>query len=99
MDQGITFEKAETVALQFLAFILSDPERRKAFLDKTGLDEITLLKRLKDTDHLAGMLDYMSADEALLGDFCIQTNISHASAIQAWKKLAKPDSGLQRNLC
>ena len=53
MDRGIPFEEAETVALQFLAFILSDPERRKAFLDKTGLDEITLRERLKDTDHLA----------------------------------------------
>ena len=99
MDRGTTFEEAETVALQFLAFILSDPERRKAFLDKTGLDEITLRERLKDTDHLAGMLDYLSADEALLGDFCLQTDISPASAMQAWKKLAKPDSDLQRNLC
>ena len=99
MDQGITFEKAETVALQFLAFILSDPERRKAFLDKTGLDESVLRKRLKDTDHLAGILDYLSADEDLLGDFCTQIDISPASAMQAWEKLAKSNSDLQRNPC
>ena len=99
MDRGTTFEEAEPIALQFLAFILSDPERRKAFLDKTGLDEMTLRERLKDTDHLAGMLGYLSADEALLGDFCLQTDISPASAMQAWKKLAKPESDLQRNLC
>ena len=99
MDRGTTFEEAETIALQFLAFILSDPKRRKAFLDKTGLDEAVLRKRLKDTDHLAGILDYLSADEALLGDFCTQIDISPTSAMQAWKKLAKPESDLQRNLC
>ena len=99
MDRGITFEEAETVALQFLAFILSDPERRKAFLDKTGLDESVLRKRLKDTDHLAGILDYLSADEDLLGDFCTQIDISPTSAMQAWKKLSNPDPNLQRNLC
>ncbi|MBT05916.1 MAG: hypothetical protein CMM32_03245 [Rhodospirillaceae bacterium] len=99
MDRGTTFEEAETIALQFLAFILSDPERRKAFLDKTGLDEFVLRKRLKDTDHLAGILDYLSADEDLLGDFCTQIDISPTSAMQAWKKLSNPDSNLQRNLC
>ena len=99
MDRGTTFEEAETIALQFLAFFHSDPERRKAFLDKTGLDEPVLRKRLKDTDHLAGILDYLSADEDLLGDFCTQIDISPTSAIQAWKKLSNPDSNLQRNLC
>lgn len=90
----MTYEEAETIALRSLAYILGNQESRKTFLDKTGLAEIALRERLKDIDHLAGILDYLSADEDLLSDFCTHSGISPTSAMQAWRKLAKPDSDL-----
>ena len=88
----MTYEEAETIALQSLTYILSNRESRTTFLDKTGLDEIILRERLKDIDHLAGVLDYLSADEQLLSDFCTKSDVSPISAMQAWRKLANPNS-------
>ena len=95
----MTYDEAEIIALKTLSYILSNQELRNTFIDKTGLDEITLRERLKDSEHLAGIMDYLSADEALLGDFCAHSDISPMDAMKAWEKLAKPDSDLQRNLC
>ena len=65
----MTPEDAETVALQALVYLLQDHKVRNMFLDKTGLDEAALREGVKDTDHLAGILDYILSDENLFTNF------------------------------
>ena len=62
-------EAAETLAIQGLGFIAADEDRLLAFigLTGTGLDEIRA--RAGDSAFLAGVLDYLLADEPLLLEF------------------------------
>ena len=86
----MTPEDAETVALQALVYVLQDHKVRNIFLDKTGLDEAALREGVKDTDHLAGILDYILSDENLFTTFCKQFHLSPDHAVKAWKALSRP---------
>jgi hypothetical protein len=86
----MTPENAEIIALQALVHILDDYTTQKLFLDRTGLDETTLRTRVKDRDHLVGILDYMLTDESLLTTFCNKCKVSPENAVKAWKTLSKP---------
>ena len=86
----MTPEYAETIALQALVHVLQDHKIRNIFLDKTGLDEGALREGVKDTEHLAGILDYILSDENLLTNFCKQFNLSPEHAVKAWRALSRP---------
>ena len=90
----MTPEDAETIALQALAHVLQDHKIRNIFLDKTGLDESALREGIKNTDHLAGILDYILSDENLFTNFCKQFDLSPDHAVEAWKALSRPTAEL-----
>jgi hypothetical protein len=65
-----TRETAETLALQALGWLAADDGRLARFLNLTGIDPQHLRQRLSDPATLAGILDFLLADEPMLLDFC-----------------------------
>ena len=57
---------AENLAIQALGFMAGDPERLGAFLAATGIGPEMIRKAAAEPAFLAGVLDYVCADEALL---------------------------------
>ena len=62
-------ERAETLALQALAFIAGDEERFQRFLVSTGTTPDDVRRRAAEPDFLSGVFDHMLSDEALLVSF------------------------------
>ena|ERR1700742_2574762 len=57
---------AETLAIQALGLMASDPERLGSFLAATGIGPEMIRKAAADPSFLAGVLDHVCADETLL---------------------------------
>jgi hypothetical protein len=57
---------AENLAIQTLGFMASDPERLGAFLAATGIGPEMIRKAAAEPAFLAGVLDHVCGDEALL---------------------------------
>jgi hypothetical protein len=57
---------AETLAVHALGFMASDPARLGAFLAATGIGPEMIRKAAADPSFLAGVLDHICGDEALL---------------------------------
>lgn len=62
-------EAAEALALTAVRFLASEPDRLQRFLDLTGLRPDRLAAELTDQGFLAGVLDHLLGDEALLTVF------------------------------
>ena len=62
----ITRKIAESLAIQALGFMASDPERLGAFLAATGIGPEAIRTAAAEPAFLAGVLDYVAADESLL---------------------------------
>jgi hypothetical protein len=66
----MTPDRAETIALQALAFLAGDEEALARFVRLTGLGPAELRAAAADPEALAGVLDHVLQDEALLLAFC-----------------------------
>jgi uncharacterized protein DUF3572 len=62
----ITHEIAEKLAVSALSYLAGEPERLGAFLAATGIGPEMIRKAAADPAFLAGVLDYVAADEPLL---------------------------------
>lgn len=62
---SIDREAAETLAIQALAFIAADGGRLGRFLAMTGLDPARIRASAQEPQFLAGILDYLAADDRL----------------------------------
>jgi hypothetical protein len=62
-------EEAETLAVQALVYIAADEGRLERFLAVTGVDPGSLRSEAGRPGFLAGVLDYVCTDEALLVGF------------------------------
>jgi hypothetical protein len=60
---------AEALAVQVLTFIAADPERLGRFLAITGIGPTEIRAAARTPGFLAGVLDYVAGDEALLVAF------------------------------
>src|SRR5438445_10911201 len=67
-------EAAEMLAIEALGFIAGEPESLSRFLALSGIGPATLRHAAADPAFLAGVLDFLLADEPLLIAFA-----SHAS--------------------
>jgi hypothetical protein len=63
---GMTRERAELIAAQALQFLASDEGRLARFLGLTGIDGGAIRDHVGEPVFLAGVLDYLLADESLL---------------------------------
>jgi len=84
----MTWELAETVAIQALSFIAQEPERLGRFLALTGLGPDSIRAAAGDPNFLVGVLDHVAGDEQLLLAFADQTQIDPAAVTLARGALA-----------
>lgn len=63
-------EDAETLALKALRHLAEAPAELARFLAQSGLEPADLAARAEERAFLAGVLDLVLADDALLAGFC-----------------------------
>jgi len=64
--KGFSRESAEKLAISALGFLAEDEERLGQFLSVTGIGPDMIRRAAADPSFLAGVLDHVSSDEALL---------------------------------
>jgi hypothetical protein len=72
---SLTQPAAETLAVQALTFLAEDAERLGRFLAMTGIAPEQIRDAAGEPGFLAGVLEYLSADERLLTDFAAEARI------------------------
>jgi Protein of unknown function (DUF3572) len=66
----MTSDDAETIALKALAYLTNRADALERFLALSGAGPADLRARAGEPDFLAGVADFLLADEALLTGFC-----------------------------
>lgn len=84
---AVTKKAAESLAIQALVYIAEDPERIGPFLAATGLGPDDIRQEARQPDFLAGVLDYMLSDEALLVGFAKEAGLDPLDIVAAHKAL------------
>jgi Protein of unknown function (DUF3572) len=70
--QAIPKEAAEALAVQALTFIAADGERLGRFLASTGIGPAEIRAAAREPGFLAGVLEHLASDEALLTAFAAE---------------------------
>lgn len=83
-------EAAEALALAALGFLAADPVRFDQFAALSGLRIDNLRQAAADPGFLAGVLDHLAGDEALLLSFAANRGLEPAEVVRAWTLLADP---------
>jgi Protein of unknown function (DUF3572) len=73
-----SWETAEMLAVQALAFIAEEPERLSAFISLTGIASDAMRTAATEPNFLAGVLEHMLGDESLLTAFADSAAIDPA---------------------
>jgi hypothetical protein len=81
-------DAAESLAVQALSFLAGEPERLARFLALTGIGPDRIRAAAASPGFLAGVLDHMAAEEALLKAFAEQTGIDPGDIARARETLA-----------
>jgi hypothetical protein len=82
---------AETVAIQALSFLGSEPARLGRFLAETGLGPETLRGAAKSPEFLVNVLDFVLGDEAMVKEFARATELTPQAVAAARQALGGPD--------
>src|SRR4051812_2175176 len=85
---GIQRESAETLAITALSFIAGEPESLSRFLALSGIGPATLRRAAADPAFLAGVLDFVLADEPLLVAFAGHAGIAPEGISKARRAFA-----------
>jgi Protein of unknown function (DUF3572) len=91
----ITAEAAESLAIQALAFLASEPERLGRFLASTGIGPEQIRVAAREPLFLAGVLDHLASYEPLLVEFASEIGIDPAEIARAGAMLGQ--GSLDRN--
>ncbi len=78
---------AESLAIQALGFVASDPELLPRFLAITGIEAQSIRQAAGEPGFLAGVLQFILAHEPTLMSFSEQTGIPPASVAVALRAL------------
>jgi hypothetical protein len=87
----VSFETAEILAIQALAFLASDGERLGRFLELTGIGPDDVRAAAREPHFLAAVLDHIAGYEPLLRDFVAATDIDPLSIAPARAALGSKD--------
>ena len=79
--------EAETLALKTLAFLARDADGLLRFLTLSGIEIEDLRARAAEPEVLAGVLDFLLADDALLNAFATQENVDLQTVYAARRAL------------
>ena len=80
-------EQAEIIALKALTFLAADTELMDRFAALSGVAPNDIVERAGDGEMLAGVLDFLLSDEAVLTDFCAAHDIDPEHPAAARQKL------------
>ncbi len=72
----LTRERAETIALNGLAFLAGREDDIERFLRNTGIDAAELRLRATDPDVLRAVLEYILAGDATTTGFCEEQSLA-----------------------
>ena len=84
-------ESAEALAVQALNFLATEPARLSRFLGVTGLDPASIRQAAGESGFLAGVLAYVSEDEALLVAFAAEAGVKPGAVDRARRLLTGHD--------
>jgi hypothetical protein len=76
-------QAAEAMAIAALAFLASEPEQLGRFLAASGIGPERIREAARDRGFLAGVLDHLSGDEALLIAFARNAGIDPSEVERA----------------
>lgn len=80
-------EQAEILALKALAFLAADTELMDRFALLSGMAPNDIVARAGDGEVLAGVMDFLLSDEAVLTDFCAAHDIDPEHPARARQNL------------
>jgi hypothetical protein len=75
--------QARELAVAAFEYIAQEPRRLARFLDLTGIALESIREASREANFLAGVLDHVSEDEALLLAFCEQSCIDPQEVVRA----------------
>ena len=84
-------EAAESLAVQALNFLATEPARLSRFLGLTGLDPASIRAAAGEPGFLAGVLAHLGEDETLLPQFASEAGVTPAEVDRARRLLAGGD--------
>ena len=83
-------ERATELAILALTFMAAEPERLNGFLAVSGIGLDSLRAAASEPDFLAGVLDHLLADEAMLIAFAEEQGLDPAAIGRARAALGSP---------
>jgi hypothetical protein len=92
MRRLVGSQEAETIAIRALGALAGEAERLGRFLTATGLGPENLRAAAQDPHFLAGVLEHVTADEALLLGIAAELGLKPEALAQAHEILAGPPS-------
>jgi hypothetical protein len=89
---------AEAVAVRALGFVAGDPELLPRFLAITGIEAGSIRRAAAEPGFLAGVLQFVLANEPTLMRFCEETGTPPAAVGMALKVLPQGDDSYDRSI-
>jgi hypothetical protein len=87
--ERLTGERAESLALQALSFLVADATRISRFMSLTGMSPQDLRDIATSRDIQVATLEYLLSDEGLLLTFCQETGNDPAMIAPAYRLIAR----------
>lgn len=88
-SSNAALDAAERLGIRALGFIAADPARLAGFLAASGYDPADIRAQADSAEFLAGVLDYILADESLLLVFASEAGIGPKHVASARRTLAR----------
>ena len=80
---SMTADRAETLALQALAWLVGNDDLLPAFLSATGASEGDLRTQAGDPAFLGAVLDFLAMDDAWIVAFCDANGLAYDMPMRA----------------
>lgn len=88
---AISADRAETIALQALAWLVGNDELLPVFLGSSGLSEGDLRARATEPEFLGSVLDFLMMDDAWIVAFCDAGGLPYEQPMMARMELPGGD--------
>jgi hypothetical protein len=89
--QAMSRDEAERLAISALSFLAGEEHRLAGFLMTTGLSPADLRSQMGSAEFLAGVVDFIAADESLLLVFATEQRID-PTAVMTARQLLMPEA-------
>jgi hypothetical protein len=90
LHERLTRPRAETIALDGLAFLAGRPDDIARFLKNSGLDAAELRLRAGEPEVLRAVLDFLLTDDGLVTEFCGEARLEPRDLHLANHVLSQP---------